>query len=153
MEMNVHTTGNAQIICTMPERFTPKQGKNPVSDSLRDRPWLDSTRPKYQKRDYKRTRSLTRAMNCKTVDKFDAGTHPDYPKAKLPSLRRISRGEIRSLCLAGAEIHYDPWAFTRKIIYNGHIMGACTMADIESLVQAKIVHQIPGQHGTRIYRH
>lgn len=151
METKMKLDGNVQIICTLPSRYVPKRGVNQVTEALRDNKRLDNSGIKYHKREWKKTRKIAKLMDCKQVDKFDRGTHPEYPKANFKTTRMMKRGEIRAWCQAGAEIRYDPWGQTRKIIYRNQILGSCTRADVVSLTQEGVVHQEYDQHGSMKY--
>ena len=147
MEMNIKQRGNVQIIYTFPDGYTPKRGHNQATEALRDRERVEKSPIKYQKIVQKKNRSFNKLMNCKTVDKFDHGTHPDYPKAKSNTLRAMKRGEVKAYCLAGAEIQYDPWTFVRKVVYQNRVLGSCSKSDIETLVRDGVVHQVYDQNG------
>nr|DAH36786.1 MAG TPA: hypothetical protein [Caudoviricetes sp.] len=147
METTMKQNGNVQVICTMPSRYVPKRGVNQVTEALRDNKRLDNSGIKYHKREWKKTGKLSKMMDCKQVDKFDEGTHPEYPKRKSNGPRAMKRGEARAWCQAGAEIQYDPWNFVRKVVYQNKILGTVSRADVQSLMKDGVVRPMFDQHG------
>lgn len=144
----VSTGGNLTIFRTS-TKPKPKTGKNPVSVSLatavhtRDGGTIFQ-KPIYsnvwaEQRDLKNQRTVSRLMNCKTVDKFDYGEHPAYPKPEVEVCRKLERNTVIVFIQAGGEIHVDPWKHERKIIYKGAVQGQCGFDDVAALIRDGIV--------------
>lgn len=150
MESKMQIRNGVQVIVTMPAPNTVKRGNNPVSGALRS-PAPNSIRAQNQRN--KRERSMSKLMNCKSVDKFDfvKVEHPKMQKT-IPQRRLLSVGEIRAWIRAGAEIHVDPWKHTREIVYRNRILGSCTQADVVSLVKDGVAERYPVLHGFYVYR-
>lgn len=140
MGTNVKQRGNVQTV---------KRGRNNISRVLADR---EPRGPRAQYQNNKHLQSMSKLMNCKTVDKFDYGEHPNYPKAKPQRKRKLSRAELRSWMQAGAEIRVDKWAFVRNVVYQNHILGTCTDADLVALTEAGYMQPFDAPHGTVVYR-
>lgn len=143
--------GNVQFLFTCPDNVCAKRGVNPVTDELRDRERVDNSPMKYQRIVHKKTRAFNKLMNCKTVEKFDSGTHEEYPKAHFKRLRPMRREEVRAWIQAGAEIQADPWSFVRKIVYQNRVLGSCSDGDIKFLMRSGLVQQIQDRNGSMKY--
>lgn len=172
MGTTMRQVGNMQLIITAPDKFESRRQSaeryanstrkvvvngddytaHDPSARLNPNPRVDQSPMKFQKIAHKKTQSVKRLMNCKSIDKFDRGTHPEYPKAKPDALRRMKLAEVRSYCLAGAVIQYDQWTFQRKVVFENSILGSCTKGDIDALIREGIVKPEPIENGHIQYR-
>lgn len=141
--------GKVQIICTLPDRYQPQRGYNQATEKLRS--VIPSGSSEYWHN--KHERSMSKLMNCKTVDKFDyVKGRPDSPKPPKKTLRPLKRNEVQAWLQAGGEIQVDPWKFTRKIVFRNHVQGKCTDADIAAMVKIGIAKPVSQPHGYVVYR-
>lgn len=147
----------------------PKRGKNSVSVSLATAVHTPDGKTIFQKEVYRnqnaeqrrasRNRSLSRLMNCKTIDKFDYVPRKEQqnrPKTQKPTQEvcpKLKRDSVRALVMAGAEIYVDPWKHERKVIYNGYTKGQCGFDDIAALVRDGLIEKIPLPNGYFKYIH
>lgn len=161
MTSTVIQNRNQQIICTTPERYMRGHGNNPVTEKLSDyRPMANRNK---ELRRHKRDKSISRLMNCKTVDKFDAPPRgalrnadyvkgrPDNPKVPQNTARLLKPSDVQAWVQAGAEIHVDPWRFEYKIMYHDTVKGHCRYGDIVDLCNAGLIQKIRLQHGYEKY--
>lgn len=172
MEMTVKTENGKQLIFTCPSRYESRnqsakqyanRNRNIIVDGvqykasdpskrLNPMPSVDRSPLKFQKIAGRKDKSFRKLMNCKTVDKFDEGTHANYKSANCQGLRRMSISEVRAYCLAGAVITYDHWTFERKIVFENHVIGSCTKSVIDALVASGVVHETITVNGGRCYQ-
>lgn len=142
--------GKVQIICTMPDRYRPQRGYNQATEKLRSTIPSDHLADYYQN---KHERSVSKLMNCKSVDKFDyVKGRPDSPKPPKKQLRVLKRTEVQAWLQAGGEIQVDPWKFTRKIVFRNHVQGQCTHADLVAMVKIGVAKPIERPHGYVVYK-
>ena len=172
MEMSVKTVNGKQLIFTCPSKYESRnqsakqyanQNRNITVDGVQYKasdpskrlnpvPSVDRSPLKFQKIARRKDKSFRKLMNCKSVDKFDEGTHANYKSATCKGLRRMSLSEVRAYCLAGAVITYDCWTFERKIVFGNHVIGACTKSVIDALVSDGVVHESITENGGRCYQ-
>lgn len=172
MESTMRIVDGRQIIITCPARFESRnQSANQYANQKRDivvngvrykasdpskrlnpAPSVDRSPIKFQKIAGRKEKSFRKLMNCKSVDKFDEGTHADYQKANRKGLRQMTIGEVRAYCLAGAVITYDQWNFQRKVVFGSQVIGSCTKRVIDALVASGIVHETYTKNGGRCYQ-
>lgn len=147
----------------------PKRGYNSASVSLATAVHTADGKTIFQKEIYrnsrieqkraKHERSLSRLMNCKTIDKFDfvprkeQQNRPERPKPAPEVCTKLKRESVQALVMAGAEIYVDPWAHERKVIYNGYIKGHCGFDDIAALVRDDLIRKIELSNGYFKYVH
>lgn len=150
MTSTVIQNGNQQIICTTPERYMRGRGDNPVTERLSDyRPMANRNK---ELRRHKRDKSISRLMNCKTVDKFAyVKGRPDSPKAPQNTARLLKLSDVQAWIQSGAEIHVDPWRFEYKIMYHDMVKGQCRYGDIVDLCNAGLIQKVRLQHGYEKY--
>ncbi|MDD6530629.1 MAG: hypothetical protein PUF41_11690 [Prevotella copri] len=172
METTMKTANGKQFIFTCPARFESRnQSANQYANQKRDivvngvrykasdpskrlnpAPSVDRSPLKFQKIAGRKEKSFRKLMNCKSVDKFDEGTHANYQKAKFNGLRQMTIREVRAYCLAGAVITYDHWNFQRKVVFKNQVLGSCTKSVIDALVSAGVVHESITENGGRCYQ-
>lgn len=172
MEMSVKTANGKQLIFTCPSKYESRnqsakqyanQNRNITVNGVQYRasdpskrlnpvPSVDHSPLKFQKIAGRKEKSFRKLMNCKSVDKFDEGTHANYQKAKFNGLRQMTIREVRAYCLAGAVITYDQWNFQRKVVFKNQVLGSCTKSVIDALVSAGVVHESYTENGGLCYQ-
>ena len=141
MGLSVQINDGKMLICNLPSSNVKRGKELPIIRAMDPNPRVDRSPVKYQKIAHKKNQNLNSLMDCKHVDKFDHGTHKDYPRAKPEYLRPMSRGEVQAYIMAGAEIRYDRQTFQRKVCFQNHVLGSCTMADITAFMRAGLVRE------------
>ncbi len=141
MSLSVHINDGKMLICNVPSSNVKRGKELPIIRALDPNPRVDRSPVKYQKIAHKKNQNFNSLMDCKHIDKFDHGTHPDYPKAKPEHVRLMTRGEIRAYIMAGAEIQYDRQHFQRRVYFQNRLLGSCTMADINALLQEGLIRE------------
>lgn len=148
MTSTVFQFENQQIISTTPGRYQRGRGQNPVTEKLSD--YKPGNNRKKELNWHRRDKSLSRLMNCRTVDKFDYVDTKDRPKtqkSKQSGLHLMQYKDVKTWMQAGAEIHADPWRFEYKIMFRDQVKGQCRYGDIIALLNAGQAQKIRLPHG------